>query len=132
MAKEWSNKAKKNTEQQWWERKKEHGRKEGKHKTKKTHKNAKNKVRPELRPLYNPLDLGLSTSNPKLVSFLTVYIFFPSHWPKLICWDPKVRLSHLWYPKGFKMIFWGDIRVWYSDICPTLEYTHATHYEIHI
>ncbi len=68
------------TEQQWWERRKSMARKkEGKHKPKKNQQNAKNKVRPELRPLYNPFDLGLSTSNPKLVSFLTFYLFSPSH-----------------------------------------------------
>jgi len=61
-------------------KKKEHGKKErGNTSQKKTNKNAKNKVRTELRPLYNPLDLGLSTSNPKLVSFLTFYLFSPSH-----------------------------------------------------
>lgn len=51
----------------------------GKTQDKKENKNAKNKVRPKFRPLHNPLDLGLSTSNAKLVSFLTVYLFFPSH-----------------------------------------------------
>jgi hypothetical protein len=66
----------KNTEQQWWERRKSMAkRKRENTRQKETNKNAKNKVRPELRPLYNPLDLGLSTSNQKLVSFLT--IFFP-------------------------------------------------------
>jgi hypothetical protein len=77
------------------------------------------------------LDLGLSTCNPKLVSFLTVYLFFPSHWPKLIFWDPKVRLSHLWYPKGFKMIFemisGFDIRIsaqhWNIPMQHTTKYT---------
>jgi hypothetical protein len=78
------------------------------------------------------LDLGLSTSNPKLVSSLTVYLFFPSHWPKLIFLRSKGQAITFLISKRVYDDIWDDIWLWCSDVCPTLEYTHATHYQIHI